>query len=673
MVLGMLSVGGLFAYYAATAPDIDPDKLDVPLGSELLDQDGEVFASLYDENRKKVEYEDLPQVLIDAVTATEDVRFFEHPGIDIRRIGGAILANIKRGFGAEGASTISQQVVENFFLTPDKKIKLKVQEQWLALQLERKYSKEEIMEMYLNKIFYGGNAYGVAKAAEVYFGITDLHELNLTQAAMLAGLPQRPNAYNPFENPDLMQERVNTVLTLMFRHGKSTEKEAEEARQVSVESQLTDKKPQSTPYEAFIQQVRKEIEEKLDGADINNDGLKIYTTLDRDAQDYVEFLLTDSDENPISFPDEDLQSGISVLDTKTGGILAIGGSRNRENVDGDNYAINLKRQPGSTYKPLLAYAPSIDLDKKSTYEQILDEPYTPKSSDREIRNVTRENYGWVSYRYALTHSLNIPAAKILEDMGSDKVKPFAERLGLEFEGNLDPRDAIGGTVNSTSPLKLAGAFRAFGNEGYYNEPFAVTKVEYPDGEVVELAPKSEQVMEDYTAYMVTNMLQDVMTEGTGRSANIPGLHSAGKTGTTNDAVDRWFVGYTTNFTVSVWSGYPESNSRSVNDSHISINLYKHMMEKISEGVETPDFERPSSVVEVGVEKGTNPPALPSDFTPSDRIVKELFVKGTEPTKVSESFDQLDPVSNLNASYDEEANKIDLSWEYDSEQEVEYKV
>src|SRR5699024_2054300 len=233
MVLGMLSVGGLFAYYAATAPDIDPDKLDVTLGSELLDQDGEVFASLYDENRKKVEYEDLPQVLIDAVTATEDVRFFEHPGIDIRRIGGAILANIKRGFGAEGASTISQQVVENFFLTPDKKIKLKVQEQWLALQLERKYSKEERMEMYLNKIFYGGNAYGVAKADEVDVVRTDVHELNVTQADMVAGLPQRPDAYNHFENPDLSQERVNTVLTLVVRHGKITDKEAEEARQHS--------------------------------------------------------------------------------------------------------------------------------------------------------------------------------------------------------------------------------------------------------------------------------------------------------------------------------------------------------------------------------------------------------------------------------------------------------
>ena len=199
-----IGVAGLFTYYIVTAPPLDVDKLDVPFASELLDQDGYTFASLYDENRKKIEYDDLPQVLIDAITATEDVRFFEHPGIDIRRIGGAVIANLKRGFGAEGASTITQQVVEHMFLSPEKKIKLKVQEQWLALQLERKYSKEEILEMYLNKIFYGSNAYGVGKAAEVYFGVTDLNDLTLTQAAMLAGLPQRPTAYNPFENPDLM-------------------------------------------------------------------------------------------------------------------------------------------------------------------------------------------------------------------------------------------------------------------------------------------------------------------------------------------------------------------------------------------------------------------------------------------------------------------------------------
>lgn len=662
----------IFAYFIATAPKIDVDKLDVPFASELLDQNGDRFASLYDENRRKIEYDDLPQELIDAVIATEDVRFFEHKGIDLRRIGGAIVANFKRGFGAEGASTITQQVVENMFLTPDKNIKLKVQEQWLALQLERKFSKEEILEMYLNKIFYGSNAYGVGKAAEVYFGVTDLHELTLTQSAMLAGLPQRPTAYNPFENPDLMEGRVDTVLKLMVRHGKISEEEAEEARSVDIASQLTDDKPQGVPYEAFIQQVKKEVEEKLDGADINTDGLKIHTTLDTDIQDHVEFLLTDSDENPITYPDETLQAGLTMLDTKTGAIQAIGGSRNRENVDGMNYAIDIERQAGSTYKPLLAYAPAIESEKWSTYHQILDEPYTPAGSN-EIRNVTRENYGWVSARYALTHSLNIPAAKTLEELGSDVVKPFAESIGLTFNENpLNPRDAIGGTDNGTNPLELAGAFRAFGNEGIYNEPFAVTKVEFPDGKEVDLTPDSSAVMEDYTAYMVTDMLKDVISEGTGQSAQISGLPAAGKTGTTNESKDVWFVGYTTNYTLSVWTGDP-ANKESVSDNTLARNLYKNIMSEASKDIETADFERPDTVVEVGVEKGSNPPELPSDFTPSGNIVKELFVKGTEPSAVSESFDQLDPVSDLTGSYDEDNNEIKVNWSYDEEDDIEFIV
>src|SRR5690625_5117721 len=265
------------------------------MSAQLDDRDGELIAELGDIKRTKVEYDDLPDVLIDAVTATEDVRFFEHPGIDVRRIGGAIKANITGGFGAEGASTITQQVVENAFLTPDKKLKLKVQEQWLALKLECKYTKEQILEMYLNKIFYGSNAYGVAKASEIYFGKTDLHDLTLTEAAILAGLPQRPSAYNPYENPELMEGRVDTVLKLMVRHGKITQEEANEARDVDIPSLLAGKRTESTPHEAFLYQVKEEVSDNVDGSEISKDGLKIHNTLDIDVKDNVKFLLTYSE------------------------------------------------------------------------------------------------------------------------------------------------------------------------------------------------------------------------------------------------------------------------------------------------------------------------------------------------------------------------------------------
>ncbi len=675
MIILLIGIAGatVFAYFIFTAPKLDPEKLDVPYSSQFYNKEGEPFADVGAENRIKVRYDDLPETLIDAVTATEDARFFEHKGIDIRRIGGAIKANILHGFGSEGASTITQQVVENMFLTPEKSIKLKVQEQWLALQLERQYSKEQILEMYLNKIFYGSNAYGVAKAAEIYFGIDDLHDLSLVQAAMLAGLPQRPTAYNPFENPDLMQERVDTVLKLMVRHGKITQEEADEARSIDVASVLTEKKPKSFPYDAFIQQVERELDEKLDGVDINSAGLKIYTTLDNSVQDHVEFLLTDSESNPIPYPDEDLLAGMVVVDTKTGAIRAVGGSRNRETPFGSNYAIDAFRQPGSTIKPILAYGPAIEYEKWSTYHQINDDKPYEAGGSNPIRNWNRQYQGWMSARYALAQSLNVPAVKTFEEVGADRAKEFAEGLGIDFaDEQLNVRDVIGGTKTNVSPLQLAGAFSTFGNEGIYIEPHAVTKVEFPDGSVVDLKPEPEAAMSDYTAYMVTDMLKSVLSNGTGTQANIPGIPVAGKTGTTNiesksGANNSWFAGYTTNYSIAIWTGYKE-NDKIIENTKIPHELFKNTMIEISKDIETPDFTKPDSVVEVAVEKGSNPPALPSSHTPKENIVTELFVKGTEPNTVSEKFDELDPVSNLSAVYNEDKHAIEISWDYNQEED-----
>lgn len=681
--LAMFIAGiSLFIYYISTAPELDPEKLSDPFSSQIYDKDGELFAELGNVKRTKVEFDDLPPVLIDAVTATEDARFFDHFGIDLRRIGGAIIANIKRGFGAEGASTITQQVVENAFLTPEKSLKIKVQEQWLALKLEREYSKEQIMEMYLNKIFYGNGAYGVAKAAEVYFGKKDLHDLTLVEAAILAGLPQRPSAYNPFENPDLMAKRVDTVLDLMVHHGKISEEEADEARQVDITSLLTDEKPATAPHDAFLRKVREEVEEKLGGADIYTDGLKIYTTMDRDAQEYVEFLLTDSEDNPIDYgDDEELQAGLVVLDTKTGAIQAIGGSRNRENIDGYNYAIQGGRQAGSTAKPIVAFGPAIEYNKISTYHQLEDDqPYQIPGTDHQVRNWDRQYRGWVSARMALARSLNVPTIKAFLEVDNELVKEFGEKLGIEFAQDYVPvTEAIGGAETNVTPLQLAGAYRAFGNGGIYNEPYAVTKVEFPDGKVVELKPTPEPVMADYTAYMVTDMLKSVLTESyaTGGRANIPGLPVAGKTGTTNLPNDQgvnnaWFAGYTTNYTIAVWTGYKEHN-KAMSITTVSQQLFKHTMIELSKDIETPDFEMPDSVVEVEVEVGSNPPKLPSKYTPSDKIVRELFVKGYEPKETSDVYDQLDPVDQLAATYDEETNTIHVSWEYESDHDVSFEV
>lgn len=680
--LAMALIGGtLLTYYIATAPDIDAAKLSDPFPSQILDQNGKLVTTLGTDKRKRVEYSDLPQVLIDAVTATEDSRFFQHHGIDIRRIGGAIKANLTNGFGSEGASTITQQVVERAFLSPDKKIKLKVQEQWLALKLEREYSKEQILEMYLNKIYYGSGAWGVGSAAEIYFG-KDLKDLTLTEAAILAGLPQRPSAYDPFEHPELTKERLKTVLELMVRHNKITQAEADKAIKTDIPKLLTKKKPETkTPYQAFLQQVRKEIDEKLDGVNMYTDGLKIYTTLDTHAQEHVESLLTDGPNNPIPYPDKKMQVGMTVLDTKTGAIRAIGGNRNSKNVDGWNNAIMGGSQMGSVAKPIIAYGPAIENNKWSTYQQLKnDKPYQVGAN--EIRNWNRSYGGDVSMRYALAQSLNVPAVHTLEQTGYAKAQKFAENLGIKFKDDkILIGDAIGGTGTKASPLQVAGAYQAFGNEGVYNKPYAVTKVEYPDGKTVDLKSEPKAVMSDYTAYMITDMLKDVLKDNnTGVSANIPGLPVAGKTGTTNlkdkqGSPDSWFSGYTTNYTIAVWAGgYKNSEGRDVipNDGvKVPQYLFKNTMEELSKDKNTPDFSKPDSVVELPIVKGSNPPAVASGGY--GNTTKELFVKGHEPTSRSTQSDNsaFPPVSNLTADYD--GDQIQVQWDHDSNEDASFIV
>ncbi|MYL32783.1 PBP1A family penicillin-binding protein [Pontibacillus yanchengensis] len=672
-IIGAIGVGGLFAYYVSGAPSLNEEKLSNPLSAKIYDKDDELFADLGSQKRTKISYEEIPQVLEDAVIATEDARFREHIGIDFRRILAAVYANITEGFGSQGASTITQQVVKNAFLSPEKSIERKVQEQWLAIRLEQQYSKDQILTMYLNTIYYGNNAYGVSKAAEIYFN-KDLNELKLPEAALLAGLPQRPVGYDPFEAPDLAQERKNIVLDLMVEHNKISQEKAEKAQNVKITSMIEQGNPDTNiPYDAFLEKVIKEVKQKMEGADIYKDGLKVYTTLDQNAQKKVEELLGPN--SPIPFPDNKFQTGLTVLDTKSGAIRAIGGGRNKENInDSWNYAIQgIGRQPGSTFKPIVDYGPAIEFKKWSTYHQLNDEPYQFQTGDNnDVNNWDNRYMGWMTMREALARSRNVPAAKTLMEVGIDQAQSFAEGLGVSFQNDpMYEANAIGGATHIT-PLELASAYSAFGNEGVHNEPYSVRKVEFQgDRNPVEFETKSQVAMKDYTAYMITDMLKDVVKSpaGTGQAANVSGLPLAGKTGTTNTESggtrDSWFAGYTTNYTISVWSGYKEGAIKQGKD--IPQQIFRQVMSHISQGVETADFKQPSSVVRVGVEAGTNPAKLPSDFTPSNQINYELFVKGTAPSKTSQAYDKLDPVQGLTSQYDKEKGTLTLSWSYNQDE------
>ncbi|MDQ0161575.1 PBP1A family penicillin-binding protein [Aeribacillus alveayuensis] len=673
-IVGMIAGAATLAYYIAGAPPLNENQLKGQLSSKVYDMYGNQIYEIGTEKTTYVKIDDIPDQVKNAFIATEDVRFYEHNGIDLIRFGGAVIANIQEGFGAEGASTITQQLVKLSFLSPEKTIQRKVQEAWLALQVEQKYSKDQILEMYLNRVYYPGNYYGVARAAEAFYGKT-LDELSLDEVAMLAGMVKNPHGYNPRENPEAAEKRRNVVLMLMEKHGFISKEEADQAKQKSVTASLVNPTEKSNQYYAFIEQVIEEIREHLD-IDPSAAGLKIYSTLDPDAQSYIENLLNG---DQLNFRNEHLQAGVALLDTETGEIRAIGGGRNQP-IGGFNYAVDTKRQPGSTIKPILDYGPAIEYLKWSTYHQIEDAPYT-YSNGTPINNYDNRYKGWMSIRQALADSRNIPALKALQEVGLDRAKEFAEGLGIKLD-EISEAYAIGGFKEGVSPLQMAGAFSAFGNNGIYIKPHAVKKVELADGTVIELSPEPVEAMSDYTAFMITDMMKSVVQYGTGTRANVAGLHIAGKTGTTNftpeekqkynvpkgGAKDSWFVGYTPKYTAAVWTGF-EKNDEKMHldriDQRLAKDIFREVIKHVSKG-DRSDFKQPNSVVKLAIEKGTNPAKLASEFTPKDMITYEYFVKGKEPTKVSNKYQQVDKPSDLQVSYDERAQAVTVKWLYGEE-------
>ncbi|MCY9264245.1 PBP1A family penicillin-binding protein [Bacillus haynesii] len=685
-VIGLIAGGVTFAVMVADSPSLDEAKLKTPYSSTIYDKNGKEIAEIGSEKRTYVSIKDIPDSVKNAFLATEDARFYDHHGVDPIRIGGALLANFEGGFGSEGGSTITQQVVKNSLLSHEKTLKRKVQEVWLSFQLERKYSKDEILEMYLNRIYFSPQAYGVGKAAEQFYGVTDLNDLTVEQAATLAGMPQSPNNYNPIKHPEKAEKRRNVVLSLMNKHGFISDTEYNKAKNVAVTKGLVSPKEYakstSNKYSAFIEQAVAEVKEKANVTP-GTDGLKIYTTIDTDAQDYVDELM---DGDSIQYT-EKMQAGLTLLDTKTGEIRALGGGRDRKAGD-FNYAVDTKRQPGSTIKPILDYGPVIENKKWSTYEQINDEPYK-YSTGQEIRNYDGNYKRWISMREALVDSRNIPAVKAFQAAGKDNVMNFAKGLGLSIDKDeLHESYAIGGFKEGLSPLQMAGAYSAFGNNGYYNEPHTVTAVEFNDGTKLDLTPESKAAMSDYTAFMITDMLKSAVQRGTGTAAQVNGVTVAGKTGTTNfteddikkyginpkGARDSWFVGYTPQYTAAVWTGKDGHNSLSTSEQQVAKLLFKKLIAKVDNG--SGSFEKPDSVVEATVLKGSNPPVLASSNTPSDKKVTEYFVKGTQPTTVSKKYEEkedADKPSGLSAEYDEESKSIKLSWSYSGDDDVSFKV
>ncbi|MDP4106140.1 MAG: PBP1A family penicillin-binding protein, partial [Bacillota bacterium] len=600
LVLFVVSVGVgavTFAEMIKGTPTIDPLKLANPLPTKFYDKNGKLLYEYGEQMRTDITYAQLPKTLEQAYIATEDANFYQHGGIDIRHTIEAIFANLTGGFGSEGGSTITQQLVKNSLLTPQKTIKRKVEEWYLSYKMEQMFSKQQILTMYLNKIYLGDGSYGVAAAAKNYYGVdaNHLNQLTLPEVAMLAGLPQGPSSYDPTQtqNQQAATERRNTVLDRMNKQGYITKQQMQDAMKVPVTEGLVPQTKQPMPYPGFLDAVVKEVQAKLPDVDIGTAGLSIYTTLDPKMQDYADKMMNTNE--IISYPNSRFQGAFVFLDTKSGEVRAIGSGRNdyKAAFKGNNFAIDLKRQPGSSFKPIFDYGPAIENLKWSTGHQLNDQA-TKYSNGQPIQNWDHQYHGLLSIRTALQESYNIPALLTLKAVGLGNAQNFAGKLGITFPQNqVYESYAIGS--NTVNPLAMAGAYSAFGNGGQYNQPTFVQKVVYPNGNVVSFEPKPVQVMHDYTAYMITDMMRSVVHSGTGTTANVSGLDVAGKTGTTNfddktsaqfgypsnATNDSWFVGYTPQYTMAVWTGYEQNgrgNYLSPNETKISQLMFKKMMQ-----------------------------------------------------------------------------------------------
>ncbi|WP_368644782.1 transglycosylase domain-containing protein [Alkalibacterium putridalgicola] len=692
-LLVVVAGGALFAYYASSAPELTEEDLVGTFSSELLDKDGNVFYTLGGENREYAEANEYPDVMTDAMTAIEDQRFDDHMGIDPIGIARAAIGYVtNQGQIVGGGSTITQQLVKlSVFSTTraDQTLERKAQEAWLALQLERELSKEQIMTLYLNKIHMAGNVYGVATAAEEYYG-KSVSELEIHEAALFAGMAKAPNRYSPYANPELAKERRDTVISVMAEEGHITSEEAEQAYNTPIDAglvELSESDNTALVTDSYVQRVLDEVEEKTD-LNPATAGLTIETNIDIDAQQRV-FDVLNSDEY-VNYINDEVQAAVSLVEADTGKVRALGGGRNTEVLRGVNRATQTKAT-GSTIKPLSTYGPAIEYLKYSTYHQVVDEAYSYPDGT-SLRNYDGQYRGQISMREALVDSRNVPTAKLFnEDLEMNQVEEFMTQLGIpidpmSLEGELVPSNAISGQM---SPLQMSASYAAFANGGQYTEPYTVSKVITQDGQEIDLTPETNQAMSDYTAYMVTDMLKDVASNYN-NIVGLGGIPQAGKTGTTNftdeqlselgypsDAVPAsWYAGYTSNYSLSVWTGYDNNRKGylTFNDGSrlLPRHIYREIMQYVSQDVENTDWQMPSSVTEVTVEDGTDPAQLPGPNTPESERVTELFVEGTEPTEQSLNYgEELEAPTGLTAEYDEENDELTVTWdEYTLENEDE---
>ena len=580
------------------------DRLEDPLPepSLIFDVNGEPASQLSGAQMVPISIEDMSQYLLDAIVAVEDQRFWDHSGVDASAMARAFFRNTQAGGVVEGASTITQQLAKNLFLSSEQTYDRKLREVALAIKIDQSYDKREILEMYLNQIYFGEGAWGVQQASLAYFG-TNASELTLAQSALLAALPKAPSNYSPFVDMERAVQRRNLVLSLMHQQGKITEQEMQQAQAEEIVLNEGSPNELSGQYMSYVNHVIAEAEALygLTEDEMLRGGYRIYTNLDPKVQESMEAVYQEETLFPES-PDEIIvQSGAVLLDPQTGGIRGIVGRRGDPVFRGFNYATQLKRQPGSAFKPIAVYAPALEEGYTPSSEledtEMDFDGYTPRNSDRRTR-------GTVTLEQAVEWSYNIPTVWLLDEMGIDKGLDYIHRLGIPTtERDVNLSLALGGLDQGVSPLQMASAYSAFANEGKRTTPHAITRIEHKDGSVVaEADVQQEQVLQPQTAYMMTELLQGVIEDGTGKKADLD-RPAAGKTGTTqlpdlpefeglNGTRDAWFVGYTPELVAAVWMGYDKTDAEhymTTSGGDFPARVFQALMTRALDGVPVSEF------------------------------------------------------------------------------------
>ncbi|MBB1078642.1 PBP1A family penicillin-binding protein [Limosilactobacillus sp. STM2_1] len=619
VVLLIVASAALFFYYASSAPKISRNDLTSQSITTIYDDQNRVISRLGAQKREYAKNDQIPKQLKDAVVSIEDRRFYKHHGVDTIRIMGAATSNIfGRSSGMQGGSTLTQQLVKlSVFSTAasDRTLKRKAQEAWLAINVERHFSKSQILDFYINKVYMGNGVYGMQTAAQYYYG-KDLNDLDLSQLALLAGMPQSPTYYNPLvNNTKYATQRRNEVLNAMVRSKYISQAQANQAASESVTADLdpdhgnisgSGTAAKAKVVDPYVKQVLADLQAQ--GYNPYSDGLKVHTNLDLDAQQH----LYDAANNGVQFQNDKMQAGVAVTDPHNGQIIAMLGGRHTGNVVyGLNRAVQSNRSSGSTAKPLMDYGPAIEYLQWPTFKPIADTRFVFPGTNTVLHDFDKKYKGTMTMREALVQSRNVPAIRALQAVGIKRATTFLDGLGISQK---QPYTLQNGIALYISPLQVSAAYAAFANGGTYYKPYYINSITTQDGNVKQFNPKGSRAMNKATAYMITDMLKGVFndSQGSATDAKINGVNQAGKTGTTNypgnsgqsGVMDSWMAGYTKNYSIAVWTGYdhPLEPGGSISEQYVKSAqlLYKDLMQYLDSQNHASDWTMPDTVEAVRV-------------------------------------------------------------------------